>query len=63
MRFGRCRRARQSARSEADSTDAGADREMTAKDVLAVIIAAFQLFLPLIVALVIVGVVVAVILR
>ncbi|MCX6094611.1 MAG: hypothetical protein NTY63_07330 [Candidatus Bipolaricaulota bacterium] len=46
--------------------DSGAERkapELSRKDILAVIIAMFQLFLPLIVGLVIVGAVVALILR
>jgi hypothetical protein len=46
--------------------DSGAERkppELSRKDVLAVILAMFQLFLPLIVGLLIVGAVVALILR
>jgi hypothetical protein len=48
------------------TNDSGAERkppELSRKDILAVILAMFQLFLPLIVGLLIVGAVVALILR
>ena len=51
------------ARSTNDSGAARKPPELSRKDILAVILAMFQLFLPLIVGLLIVGAVVALILR
>ncbi|MFC2095045.1 hypothetical protein ACFLSW_01210 [Candidatus Bipolaricaulota bacterium] len=54
---------RSAQRNRDDSSDEWKKPELPRKDIVAVIIAMFQLFLPLIVGLVIVGVIVALILR
>jgi hypothetical protein len=64
MKLGRRRRdERLHPRDEVGSAGGRRDPELPAKDVLAAIIALFQLVLPLIIALVIVAAVVALILR
>jgi len=64
MKIGRQQgKERSSVRNQPTPSNERMDPELSRKDVIAVIIAMFQLFLPLIFGLIIVGVAVALILR
>jgi hypothetical protein len=64
MKIGRQReQERSSPRNGEGSLDGREDPEPSRKDIVAIILAMFQLFFPLVVALIIVGAIVALILR